>query len=141
MRLILATVLLAATSPALARPQPAAHISPEQAAAALQNPIVQEAGARTLAQLVGILLDTRIGAAGPLVAPDAHVRADGTLRDLAQRDDPRFEEHFYRDTRRALGKAGTLAGGAAAQARELKHTADRLDAALSPLLAALGNKD
>lgn len=140
MRLVLAAALLAATSsPAFAEPRHAPHVSPDQAAAALQNPLIQEAGARTLAQLVGIVLDTRIGAAAPLVAPDADVRPNDTLRDLAQRDDPRFEEHLYEGTRHALGKAGAVAGGATAQAKEFKRTADRLQAALSPLLAALAS--
>lgn len=140
MRLVLTAALLAATaSPALAEPRHAPHVSPEQAAAALQNPLIQEAGARTLAQLVGIVLDTRIGAAGPLIAPDADVRSNDTLRDLAERHDPRFEEHLHQNTRHALHEAGAVAGGAAAQAKELKRTADRLQAALSPLLAALAS--
>ena len=138
MRVLAALPLLLAT-PALAAPEhrAAPHVTPEQAAAALGNPLVQEAAARTLTQLVGIVLDTRVGPAAAL-APDADMRPSDTLRDVVRRDDPRFEEHLYQDTRRSLGTAAAVAGGAAVEARELKRTADRLDAALAPLMAALG---
>lgn len=134
----LALVLTLVAAPALAETPNAARPTPEQAAAALQNPLVQDAAARALTQLVGIVLDTRVGPAAALAGPDADIRPDDTLRDLARRDDPRFEEHLYQGTKRTLGTAGAVAGGAAAEAKELKRTADRLDAALAPLLAALG---
>ncbi|UVO50206.1 hypothetical protein M0208_06600 [Sphingomonas sp. SUN019] len=141
MRIAFAAALLAVASPAMAHPHQSVRLTPRQAAAALQNPLLQDAGARALTHLIGILLDTRVGPAGPLVAPDAHIRPDDTLRDLAQRDDPRFEEHFHHDSRQALAKAGAVAGGAAAQAVELKRTAKRLDAALTPLLDALASNN
>lgn len=137
MRIALALPLLLIATPALAgpqRPRPTA----EQAAAALGNPLVQEAAARALMQVVGIVLDTR---AGPAAALDPSVRPDDTLRDVVRRDDPRFEEGLYRDTRRSLGNAAAVAGGVAAGSRELKRTADRLDAALGPLIAALGGDE
>lgn len=137
--LALALTLIAA--PAVAEPHRAARPSPEQAAAALQNPLVQDVAARALTQLAGIVLDTRVGPAAALAGPDADLRADDTLRDVVRRDDPRFEEHLYRDTRRTLGTAGAVAGGAVAQTRELQRTADRLEAALAPLLGALGQSE
>ena len=137
----LALALIAFASPSLAQPRHAAHVTPEQAAAALGNPLVQEAAARTLTQLVGIVLDTRVGPAAALTDRDEDIRPSDTLRDLARRDDPRFEEHLYQGTRRSLGTAAAVAGGAAAEAKELKRTADRLDAALAPLLGALGQRD
>ena len=133
--------LIIAAGPALAAPaehRPASRPTAEQAVQAMGNPLVQEAAARALTQLVGIVLDTRVGPAAALTDTDEHIRPTDTLRDLAQRDDPRFEEHLYQGTRRSLGTAATVAGGAAMEARELKRTADRLDAALTPLIAALG---
>lgn len=124
---------LVAAAPAVAR-EPA-RPSAEQAAAALGNPLVQEAAARALTQLAGIVLDTRVG---PAAMMDPSVRAGDTLRDVVRRDDPDFEEHLYEGTRRSLGTAAAVAGGAAVQARELKRTADRLEAALEPLLGVLG---
>lgn len=139
MRVALATLaLIATTAPAAAQQHRAARPTPDQAAAALGNPLVQDAAARTLVQLVGIVLDTRVGPAAALASPDDDLRASDTLRDVVRRDDPRFEEHLYRDTRRSLGSAAAVAGGVAVESRELKRTAARLDAALAPLLDALG---
>ena len=140
MRALVALPLILLASPALAAP--AEHRAPprptaEQAVQALGNPLVQEAAARALTQLVGIVLDTRVGPAAAL-APDSDLRPTDTLRDVVRRDDPRYEEHLYEGTRRSLGTAATVAGGAAVEARELKRTADRLDAALAPLMAAIG---
>ncbi|MDB5695043.1 MAG: hypothetical protein JWN21_586 [Sphingomonas bacterium] len=140
MRIALAAVAL--TSSALIAAAPAVAREPvrptaEQAAAALGNPLVQEAAARALTQLVGIVLDTRVGPAAMLSGPDARVRPDDTLRDLAQRDDPYFEERLYEGAKRSMGTAAAVAGGAAVQAKELKRTADRLEAALAPLLGAI----
>lgn len=134
----LALALTLVAAPALAQPHGSARPSPEQAAAALQNPVVQDVAARALTHLAGIVLDTRVGPAAALAGPDADLRANDTLRDVVRRDDPRFEEHLYRDTRRTLGTAGAVAGGAVAQTRELQRTADRLQAALAPLIGALG---
>ena len=128
--------LIVLATPALAAPEHRARPTPEQAAQALGNPLVQEAAARALTQLVGIVLDTRVGPAAAL-APDEDLRPSDTLRDVVRRDDPRFEEHLYQNTRRSLGTAAAVAGGAAVEARELKRTADRLDAALAPLIGAL----
>ncbi|WP_425228566.1 hypothetical protein [Sphingomonas sp.] len=135
----LALTAVAAPAPALAqgadhRPL---HVTPDQAAAALGNPLVQEAAARSLTQLVDIVLDTHVGPAAALTDRAEHIRPADTLGDLVRRDDPHFDEHLYRDTRRSLGTAAAVAGGAAAETRELKRTADRLDAALAPLIAAL----
>lgn len=134
-----ALALTLVASPALAQmaPRHAMRPSAEQAVAALGDPLVQELAARSLTQLVGIVLDTRVGPAAALTDSRERIRPTDTLGDLVRRDDPRFDEHLHRDTRRSLGTVATVAGGAAVQARELKRTADRLDAALAPLLGAL----
>lgn len=134
MRFALAAVALFAT-PALAAPPQAARPSAEQAVEALQNPMAQELAAGAIDQLIDIVLDTRVGPAASLV--DSSVRPSDTLRDLKHRDDPRFEQHLRADTRRAVGTAATVAGGAMAQTAELKRTAARLQAAIAPLLGAL----
>lgn len=139
MRAAFALPLIAFAAPALAHPaehRPASRPTAEQAIVAANNPLVQEAAARALTQLVGIVLDTRVGPAAAL-APDADLRPTDTLRDMVRRDDPRFEEHLYQNTRRSLGTAAAVAGGVAVESRELKRTADRLDAALAPLIGAL----
>lgn len=129
-----AAALLA--TPAIAQPPKPERPSAADAARLLGNPAVQDSAARALTQLAGIVLDTRVG---PLAAldPDADIRPGDTLRDLKRRDDPRYEQHLYRDTKRALGEAGAVAGGVAAQSEELRRTAARLHDALAPLIGAL----
>lgn len=122
-------------TPALAAP--AHRPSAEQAVRMAQEPLVQDAAAATLVQLADIILDTRVGPAAMLADPRGDIRPTDTLRDLKRRDDPRFEEHLRADTRRAVGTAAAVAGGAAMQAGEIKRTADRLEAALGPLMGAL----
>lgn len=124
-------------TPAFAAPAQVARPSAEQAVRALQDPMAQELATGVIDQLVGIVLDTRVGPAAVLADPRGDVRATDTLRDLKRRDDPQFERHLHQDTRRAVGTAAAVAGGAMAQTAELKRTADRLQAALGPLIAAL----
>ena len=131
--LLLAPLLLATPVFAAERaPRPSAA----DAARPLGNPRVQDGAADALVRLADIMLDTRVGPLATLADPD--VPADATLRDLQRRDDPQFEARLHRDARRAVRTAGAVAGGTLATAGELKRTADRLEAALAPLLDALG---
>lgn len=133
MRIAFAVLALVA-APALAAP-PQARPNAEQAVRALQDPLAQDVAAGALDQLIGIVLDTRVGPAATLVDPS--VRPGDTLRDLKLRDDPQYERHLHEDTRRAVGTAAAVAGGAMAETAELKRTAARLQAAIDPLIAAL----
>ena len=137
----IALALLVAAGPAQAAPREAARPSPADAARALQEPLVQDAAAAMIVRLADIILDTHVGPVAALVDPRERVRATDTLRDLERRDDPEFDAHLRRDTRRAVGAAASVAGGAAAQADELKRTTARLDEALAPLLGALRPRD
>ena len=131
---ILAIALAVPTAATAAPPTPDRAA---QAAAALQNPLVQDAVARTLTQLAGIVLDTKVGSLATLTDPDADIRPDDTLRDVTGRDDPDLEAHLYDRTRRAVATAGAIAGGATRQAAEIDRTALRLKTALAPLLALI----
>ena len=122
----------AAHDAAPARPR----ITADQAAAALQNPLVQDGLAGALTQLVGIVLDTRVGPLAALTDPAEDVRPGDTLRDLEHRDDPRFEQHLHDRTRRALA----VAGGVAGETAELERTSRRLEAALAPLIGAAATR-
>lgn len=128
---------LLVAAPALAAPPRPAGPSAERVVRALQEPMAQELAAGVVDQLVGIVLDTRVGPVAALTDPRENVRPTDTLRDLKRRDDPRFERHLHEDTRRAVGTAAAVAGGAMAETAELKRTAARLQAALGPLIAAL----
>ena len=134
----LAVLPLLITTPAFAQ----AHRAPVRPSAAdavraLQNPMAQDAVAGLVTQLADIVLDTRVGPAAALTDSREDIRPSDTLRDLKRRDDPQFERHLHESTRRAVGTAAAVAGGAAVEAAELKRTADRLQAALGPVVAAL----
>jgi hypothetical protein len=135
---LLALPSLLAAAPALAQaPAPHAPGRPDPATVvrALQNPAAQDLAAAYLDQLADIVLDTRVGPAAALADP--RVPPSATLRQLQERRDPAFEQHLREQTRRAVGTAATVAGGTAVEAAELKRTADRLQAAVAPLVAML----
>ena len=134
MRPLIALASFAFIMPAAVHAQPPqAAIDPAQAAAALQNPLVQDGIAAAVARLAGIVLDTRVG---PLAAmTDPGVRSTDTLRDIERRRDPDYEAHLRDRTRGAVATAAAVAGGVATQSADLTRTADRLQAALAPLLA------
>lgn len=135
----LAVPVLLAASPAFAQH---ASVRADDLARVARSPVAQDAAAALIDQLADIVLDTRVGPAAKLVDPRA--RASDTLRQVRERDDPRFEERLHADTRRMVGTAGAVAGGAAVEAAELRRTADRLRAAIGPLadvLAGYGAED
>ncbi|WP_174291510.1 hypothetical protein [Sphingomonas bacterium] len=140
MKLPLALALLVIASPAVAQsgpPRPSAG----DAARVLSDPAAQDVIALQIASLAGIVLDTKVGPLAALTDPRDHVRADDTLRSVEHRRDPEFERHLYEGSRRAVATAGAVAGGAVTEAAELRRTADRLRAALGPLIAAAGSLD
>jgi hypothetical protein len=124
-------VLLAA-APAAAQQAAIPRLSPAAAAALLADPATQRTAALALAGLAGIVLDTRLGPLAALVDPADRARPSDTLHDVARRRDPDFDRHLYEHGQAAVADAGAVA----AEAAELKRTADRLHAALAPLLAA-----
>lgn len=132
-----AVTLLLAAAPVLAAPPRAARPSAEQAVRALQDPMAQELATGVVDQLIGIVLDTRVGPVAALTDPRDYIRPTDTLADLKRRDDPQFDRRLHADTRRAVGTMAAVAGGAMAQTAELRRTVARLQAALGPLVAAL----
>lgn len=126
-------LILTGAAPAAVSHQP----SPAAAAAALNDPAVQQIAALEIASLAGIVLDTRIGALAALTDPRDHVRAGDTLRDVVHRGDPDAERHLYEQSRRAIATAGAVAAGSVAEAAELGRTAARLRAALAPLIGTV----
>lgn len=135
----LAALLAATALPAAAVAAPPEADRAGHAAAALQNPLVQDGVAQALTMLAGIILDTRVGPIAALADPAVGVRPGDTLRDVAHRDDPQFERHLYEKTRRSVATAGAVAGGVTQQVAEIDRTAGRLKTALAPLMAALAS--
>ena len=129
---LLLAALLAATPAASNAVQPRPSL--DAAAALLADPAMQRTAALALAGLAGVALDTRLGPLASLADPADRARPDDTLHDLARRRDPAFDRHLYERSQAAVATAGAVA----AEGAELKRTADRLRAALAPLLDATG---
>lgn len=106
-------------------------------AAVLSNPAAQDALARTVDRLAGIMLDTRIGPLAVLTDARDDIGPNDTLRDVKEREDPDFERRLHRSTRRAAAAVGTTAGAAVTQIAELRRTAKRLEAAVGPILGSV----
>ena len=104
----------------------------------LNDPVVQEGVAAMVGALAGIVLDTRVGL---LAAYSDGIRPNDTLRDIKRRDDPGFEARLHDDTRHAVAKSGAVASDAVAMSGELRRTAERLRAALAPLVRYAGDAD
>lgn len=130
------TSLLAAT-PAWAEAREPGRTDPAAIASVLENPAAQDALARTVDRLAGIVLDTRVGPLAVLTDGRDDAGPEDTLRDVMERRDPDFERRLRRDTRRAAAAAGNAAGAAVTQMAEFRRTARRLEEALGPLLGGL----
>ncbi|RHW17588.1 hypothetical protein D1610_09035 [Sphingomonas gilva] len=122
--------LIAATAAALIAAPVAAQYRdapPEvELADRLNDPLLQHGVAASMSAMLGALLDTQVGAFAQFTAPHEDIRPDDTLRDLARRDDPYFEERAYADARRSTELMGRMAGSFAAMMPQLRATADRM---------------
>lgn len=122
--------LIAATAAALIAVPAAAQdrdVPPEvDLADRLNSPVVQYGVPAAMSALIAALMDTRVGGFAQFTDPDEDIRPNDTLRDLASRDDPYFEERLHADARRSTEMMGRMAGGFAAMMPELRATADRM---------------
>ncbi|WP_267383075.1 MULTISPECIES: hypothetical protein [unclassified Sphingomonas] len=128
-------LLVIATPAAAQRPVPR---NPKVADAArlLTSPAAQDLIAAQIASLADIILDTKVGPLAALSDPRDDVRPDDTLHSVQRRHDPDYDRHLYERSRHAVATGGAAVGGAMAEAAELRQTADRLRAALTPLIDA-----
>ncbi len=131
-------VLLGAASSSAAQEAAPRQLAPEDAARLLANPAAQDLIAQQIARLAGIILDTKVGALAPLADPRDGVRPDDTLHSIEQRRDPDLDRHLYERSHKVVASAGGIAGGAVAEAAELRRTTDSLRAALTPVVEAAG---
>lgn len=124
MRILLATAVLVISTPAFAQAEPSRASEKAQAVAdRLNDPIMQAALAGGMEAMVQSVLDMRVDgiakAMEPLTGKPSHMRGK-TVRDLASRDDPHFDERIHDSSRRAVAGAGAMAGGLAAAMPELE---------------------
>ncbi len=99
----------------------------------LNDPRTQDATAGVMVALTDSLLDLRIDrlrAAMARIDPESarEMSEEGphSLRDVVTRNDPDFEQHLYRDSRRATAQLGTAASGMAAMLPELRAMGARM---------------
>lgn len=124
MRILLATAFLVISTPALAQAEPSRASEKAQAVAdKLNDPIMQAALAGGMEAMVQSVLDMRVDgiakAMEPLTGKPSKMRGK-TVRDLASRDDPHFDEHVHDSTRKMVAGTGAMASGLAAAMPELE---------------------
>lgn len=124
MRILLATVVLVTSGPAFAQAAPSAATQKAEALAdKLNDPIMQAALAGGMEAMVQSVLDMRVDgiakAMEPLTGKPSTMRGK-TVRDLASRNDPHFDERIHDNSRRAVAGAGAMAGGLASAMPELE---------------------
>ena len=134
MRFLLATTVLVMSAPAFAQAAPSAATQKAEALAEkLNDPIMQAALAGGLQAMIQSVLDMRVDgvakAIEPLTGKPSTMRGK-TVRDLASRDDPNFDERINNGSRRAVAGAGAMAGGLAAAMPELESAMRKMGDAM-----------
>ncbi len=124
----IATPAFAADSaPPSPRPLPDAA----QIGALLSSPLVQEIIATTVDQYADAVLQTHVGPLAKLTDQRAQIRPEDTLGDLAARSHPDYRRDLHNQTRSAVAATGQAARDIASLSAELKHTTERLRAAIA----------
>ncbi len=128
---VVALAALSLAAPAFAQSQASRDV--QDIADTLNNPINKAIAAGAVAAAVDAVLDTRIDgfarALEPLTGKPAR-RGPATVREMAERDDPYFEQNLQRGTRDAIGSMGAVASALAIAMPELEATMRRLENAL-----------
>lgn len=109
----------------------------EKMADTLNSPVAQGAAAGAVGAMMAAILDMPLDGFAKAIEPIDPRKAQDmrgrTMRDLATRDDPYFEERVQDRTRAAVGSAGALASAMAVMLPELERTAERVKDALPRL--------
>ncbi len=131
--IVAAIAALAASAPAHAR---SAQYDLDRAGDLLSSPIAQEVAAAQMSRMLGAIMDIRVDGIARAMEPldrgrmSDDLEGGRTLRDLAERDDPYFEDRLRDDTRHAVGSIGALAKAMATALPELERAARRMEDAL-----------
>ena len=92
---------------------------------------IQEIIATTVDQYADALLQTHVGPLAKLTDQRAQIRPEDTLGDLAARSHPDYRRGLHNQTRSAVAATGQAARDIASLSAELKHTTERLRAAIA----------
>ena len=122
---LLAIVALSVSVPAFAADAPSrATLEAEEMAAKLNNPIARRAMTGAVDAMLAALLDVRVDGIAKALEPmngGKEINTHGrSVREIAERDDPDFENKMHRSTTAAIGSMGALASGLAAAMPELE---------------------
>lgn len=114
--------------------EPKAKRQIEGVAETLNDPATQAVAAGAVGAMMGALLDVPLDGFAKAMEPFDRGKAEDlrgrTVRDLAARDDPRFEEKMQDRTRAAVGSAGAMASAMAVMLPELERAVERMKDAL-----------
>ncbi len=129
-------VALAVSTPAIAADQPSeATRDAQDMAEKLNDPVMQSAMAGGMSAILGALLDMRIDGIAKALEPlngGKKIKMKGkTVRDLAERDDPRFEEKMQGQTRAAVGGMGAMATAMATMLPQLEQAMGKMSEAMN----------
>lgn len=133
---VVAATIVASPAVAAERSAPPPKPTAEAVVGALQNPLVQDALSQVIVNAANAVLATRVG---PLAHYADGVRPDDTIADVQRRRNPDFDRRLRDGTHGAVAATARAGGDAVAMAGEMRATADRLRAALAPVMAALDN--
>lgn len=134
MRILLATTALLISAPAFAQEAPSrASEKAQDMADKLNDPIMQAALAGGLNAMLQSVLDMRVDGIAKAIEPitGKPSRMQGkTVRDLASRDDPHFDERVENGTRKMIAGTGAMASGLAAAMPELESAMRKMGDAM-----------
>ncbi len=144
-KVLVATTFLVLSAPVFAQdtPSPAAEKAQDMADK-LNDPVMQAALAGGMEAMVDSVLDMRVDgiakAMEPLTGKSSHMRGK-TVRDMAARDDPHFDERVHDSTRSMVSGAGAMAGGLAAAMPELEAAMRKMGDAMDRARARMPQRD
>ncbi len=125
---LLALSLISVATPALAQSE--TQRDAEKMADVLNNPATQDMAAGAVGAMMDAILDMRIDGIAKAIEPlnkgKTSALPDRTVRDLAKRDNPEFEEKMQSGTRQAVGSIGALASALAVAMPEFERAMKRM---------------
>ncbi len=131
---LFAVSLLAMSSPALASES---SRSVEKAAAVLNDPATHSAMAGGFAALLNAMLDIRVDGIAKALEPmnkGKPIKMKGnTLREIAHREDPKFEQKMHNGTRTAVAGMGAMASAMAVMLPQLEEAMGKMGDVLDRL--------
>ncbi len=142
---LLATLALAVSTPALAADKPSKTTRQLQSLAERANdPQTQRVLVGGLETMLGALLDMRVDGIAKALEPlngGKRLKMKGeTLRDIAIADDKHFDQKMQRGTRTLVAGLGAMTNVLATMAPELEDALDKVDDAMDDLEDKLPRK-